>query len=804
MLFRTRPCPVNVCRLFLASVMVFVMLPGRAQLRFLGRPADRDVASVHVAVQSVAPFEDYIAALQPTFKMTADDALKSSIAQTRTQGTETLNAFSLDLAVALRQGGVAAPAGETPLAATPPGTMARTLTPTLPDGKPETDSMILHSAATALMQYVAHLNTYVRDAAIITRTRPYIVRLQVGVLPTTVTRGYDTYSTISFFTEPGPSADGRFAATRFARDAAGRLAEQTIQLEEAKAMHHLAEKAEKAADEENRKQSSEQSRKTLAKATSEKMKLKSLVDTIMARRTLESVDAACLKEAAKVTCTSGMLRVIPLLVTDNFEASLHLDTFEQIRNITLAAASSGLHTRAAAGLRRQLDEAEKSLTRNLNGLMTATQVAENSIQVRLGAMYGNRTDAMVPRTYGITLLVLFPTAEKHFPEASSAMSEVIPCSVATYTADAFFRHGRSGKIVRRTSDEDMVRDLRSAIPHLTWEETEKIVSFVRKEDFQGFKRVIGNVHEATELWPRAVATLSTSSFSRGRFQAPFRETKFFDSESFGSLIDDGKKSSQLTLNGGANLLPDRIAGTIQVHLKNDPKGSERVPLFLNSTGVEVMNDGRAATLSFPSLHLLVKKDNVERVYAIVRYQTGVRDWQTVRRELASEWFPGMAQVSEESVADSGPAWFPTADHSAASPVAYVGPLEEPKKDETAKPKAAFTMKSTSPVIYATKNSATVRVALRHDEAAATFPMYFGVEKGGQIASVEPAVTVTRGDRNTAADGEYKITLENLTVGSTVTLKSWRIDEADAKTPINGETITLEIREQQGVINGNRD
>jgi hypothetical protein len=71
-----------------------------------------------------------------------------------------------------------------------------------------------------------------------------------------------------------------------------------------------------------------------------------------------------------------------------------------------------------------------------------------------------------------------------------------------------------------------------------------------------------------------------------------------------------------------------------------------------------------------------------------------------------------------------------------------------------------------------------------------------VEKGGRIDTVTPEITPTRGERNTVTDAEYKVVLDNLTVGSTVTLKSWRIDETDGKTPIPGDSITIEVREQQ--------
>jgi len=39
-----------------------------------------DIATVQVAVQSIAPFEDYIDSLQPNFSMTDDKALEDVVA----------------------------------------------------------------------------------------------------------------------------------------------------------------------------------------------------------------------------------------------------------------------------------------------------------------------------------------------------------------------------------------------------------------------------------------------------------------------------------------------------------------------------------------------------------------------------------------------------------------------------------------------------------------------------------------------------------------------------------------------------
>ena len=759
-------------RAVLGFILLYVLaaVAADAQLRYWGRRSDRDVASVHVAVQSVAPFEDYIAALQPTFKMTADDALSKAVAQTRTQSTETLSAFIAAFTASMLGGGVAAPADEKPLAAAAPDAVSRTITPTLPEGKPELDQIFLHTSATALMQYVAQLNTYVRDAAVATRTRPYLVRMQISVLPTTSTQGYDAYSTVSFFTESGEASQGRYLASRWASPGEIEKRQRKVGRDVADAQRELLNQKDALGNAKTEKEIAE-GRKLVRQAED---KLKFVTD----RYDLEMSDLQRVTEAQDIDCQNEMLQVIPLLVTDNFEASLHQDVFERLRNITVAAASSGARSRVAAGIRSQLDDASKTLMRNLNSLMTVTQVAENSIQVRMGAMYGNRTNAMVPRTYGVTLLVLFPTAERYLMDApeDSVVSQILPCSVAAYSADTFFRSTRNGRIVRRGTEDDLMYAVRSIAPRYRWNELEEMVDAVRDRDYDAFSAVVGNEGQAMDMWARLVAAASTLSTSRGRFQAPFREIQFFDAKSKSSVLDNGT-NSLLLLSGGANLLPDRIAGTLTVYLKADQGAPPPTPIYLNSSAVEVTTDGRMATLTFPSIHKLVKKDNVDKVMAQVRYGPGVRDWQTRRTDLESVWYPGVGTDKVE-------------------PVAYVGPLEEPKKEEKEKekPKKAFTMTSTNNVVYARRHTGTVVVTLKHDEEKAQFPMYFAVEKGAQIAEVKPEVEAPDGNRNAVKNGEYKITLENLTAGSTVTLKSWRIEETDGKTQIPGDSITFEVRD----------
>jgi hypothetical protein len=53
----------------------------------------QDVGSVHVAVQSVAPFEGYISSLQPQFTLSTEQAIAAAIQQTQTEDSQLFRAL---------------------------------------------------------------------------------------------------------------------------------------------------------------------------------------------------------------------------------------------------------------------------------------------------------------------------------------------------------------------------------------------------------------------------------------------------------------------------------------------------------------------------------------------------------------------------------------------------------------------------------------------------------------------------------------------------------------------------------------
>jgi hypothetical protein len=186
-----------------------------------------DAASTHVAVLSVAPWNDMVDKLQPGFTLTGDGALARSLPGTQLLMNQLLEATNASLRVALPttsitraetntldQTGTAAPTetrNVTEEERSGPGTLPD-LGPdpsggrkvadlpglTLDPNKLENQAVLEYQTANALFQQVQILNNYVRYAVKRTGFTPYLVSLQVTVLPTARNEPYDVFADIAF------------------------------------------------------------------------------------------------------------------------------------------------------------------------------------------------------------------------------------------------------------------------------------------------------------------------------------------------------------------------------------------------------------------------------------------------------------------------------------------------------------------------------------------------------------------------------------------------------------------------------
>ena len=183
-----------------------------------------DAGSVHIAVLSVAPWDKYVEDLQPTFDMTTENALKEVIPTTGIIDEKIIDALGAGLKLALPTASVTSTSTVT--SETGRETISKTSATkekksgdvsavkggelSLPEKKPsdishpsegvDIDPMTKYLAATALYQEVKLLNRYIKDAAVYCdECTPYVVRLQISLMPKVRNLPYDAYTTISFF-----------------------------------------------------------------------------------------------------------------------------------------------------------------------------------------------------------------------------------------------------------------------------------------------------------------------------------------------------------------------------------------------------------------------------------------------------------------------------------------------------------------------------------------------------------------------------------------------------------------------------
>jgi hypothetical protein len=595
----------------------------------------------------------------------------------------------------------------------------------LPDSHANLDQSLTFRTAAALLQEVTLLDNYVRDAAIARHTRPYVVRLLVTLLPSARLEPYDAYTTISLFEAVKAPV---VCSTVIVIGPDGKPREELRCTTEAP----LATVSGKSTD-----------------------------DYLHTRG-----------------CEGRDVEILPLLVTDNLESSLHSDTSQRIRDMALALQAFSGATSIGANTRERSEDASKTLNRNLNSLFTLARIAPNTVEARLGAAYANDRYVMVPRTYNVTVIALIPTSESGKPFTD----EIIPCSDLTFTAQTRIRDAERGTLLPSRPVHSLGPQLRQTAANwrLRYDRTTEsaLYGLIREAelgDFEGFKLQwqalkqqqpnswVAEDRAARVLWNEMVALSTLTGRSGGKFQVPLNPPSFFSDQSHGALIDDGK-TSVLQLIGGANLAADRIDATLLVH------PAIGTPFHVNNTEAAVGLDERTATIKFPSLYKLLKKGAPAKVFVTVRYLSGTRDWQF--HSFKRVWWPQHSKLASET--DDG------LDHEMGArfredPIAYLCTVDE-EADKKDGPKAGFSVIVPSRIIRANRDGiGDLAIEFRSDDKDKPQSVHFAITQGGFIDHTMPNVSLTGAERIVQSDSAYVLTLKNLVVGSKVTLHAFRLE-----------------------------
>jgi hypothetical protein len=294
-----------------------------------------DVGSVRVAVVSVAPWSTYAQALQPKFNITSEDAFNKAIANTKIESLSTLSKTLAKVRAGLEQSTTTTTTtttsdsddntsrSTTSTDETKPGTLPAAVTNTgnapaqklgaSPSTNIDVEPRLHYRAATALYQEVQLLDRYIDDAVRREGYAPYLVRIQINLMPVRRNLPLDAYVNMTFFSgNPKDESD---------------------------------------------------------------------TDTVA---------------------------VVPLISTDSHESALSSTIAKNITDIGLSISALS-NNAAAIELGKLYERLSDDLGRNLNNTFTVGRLSENSVRIRIGALWQQSTQySMVPRTESVTLLVLVP------------------------------------------------------------------------------------------------------------------------------------------------------------------------------------------------------------------------------------------------------------------------------------------------------------------------------------------------------------------------------------------------------------
>lgn len=578
-----------------------------------------DIGSVHVAVLSVAPWDKYVEELQPLFKLTAADALNKVVPTTSIIDSKLMNILGAGLKVALTTTAVTdtittvSEAGKDTTTKREnkeekkPGDLSSVSGGTVdtPDrkandmagvsGDVHVDSMTKYLAATALFQEVALLNRYIKDAADVYDGDyvPYVVRLQVSLMPRRSDLSYDAYTNLSFF-----SKDQRSTVTvnQRSEDIIGRCSKNKS-TDTDSCFESERREEEKNGEvycyEVHRDKEGNETKKEVTLSTNDKC-------------------VTIVREKYPILNNNGTPTVLPLLVTDNIVNILSSRSENQLRQYGLAIGAMIESVGIGASFKNAIEKIENERGNYLNSLLTVAKLSDNSIRVRFGAMKqtgaNNSGYAMVPRTHNITVLLMMPKAYAEKKVMVSAKTIMLNSKTGEYIPGRNFKKSKEVEDVFTKTGLDKLSN--------GYEIAGYLVGIAEENDWVNFVKLCKEYargEHCGSLWADMISLRAGSSYAFTSFKLP-RDTKpvLFPTQA-ALLLDDTKGKTIVTLTGGENLKKEYLSATL--YIDNTTAGGksknggdknctdvaiENYYPFI-AENIELTSGGKTAEFVFPSL-----------------------------------------------------------------------------------------------------------------------------------------------------------------------------------------------------------
>lgn len=546
-----------------------------------------EAGSVHFAILSVGDWDDYRSALQPQFALSAESARAMAITPTRTLQDGFLDAVRLAATISpevrvstvsrststAADGAVSTtgsnteekkPAGDSAPSAPTSNALPADLRASVPALGTDmgSDPTLSYTAATALYQEVQLLDRYIKDASARTDSDAYVVRLQVSLMPSAHRRPYDAYANISFqMNSQVPPVTSLATCANSVTNSAPPVTLHYVSMSSSE--HRLPPQVQEKFDQ-WAKQPSVYIESRTTEAPTRTPQASDAIDALAFQRSLEPdlqeqfkswveqnpgrVTASASKAEGSDVNQCGLRDpiVVPLLVTDQMEATLHASQEDQLKQLSLALSLLQGNFGLGADFQSVSEKVAKTFGRDLNSLMTVARVTDNMLRVRMGAVQGIDTDyTMIPRTHNISVLVLVPRERAGLNYVSAVMN-------------AEFRDVDDGSVLPN-------RDLKKA---------EQAASDV-------FKRLKPYAPQCEPTFPELVNLINDAQMaSIGKFYADFPHSCGILRESYGVLL---RNEIQSLLVGG------RYASTVFQLPERSPR---RAPAFASA----LVDDGKQATV----------------------------------------------------------------------------------------------------------------------------------------------------------------------------------------------------------------
>jgi hypothetical protein len=549
-----------------------------------------DAGSVTVSVQSVAPFDEYIDSLQPHFDLSSADALKKALPESRIREVTELRAIAARLQVALSRltipasGAAARVPGNTSTLAANPEADLPTATPLALPSPPglQQDPTYQYEDATYLYQKVALLNTYVRDAAVTKDEVPYYVRLLVTSLPKARVSAYDYYTTVSFFERQQTPGVSPVYAVHGSKSWTRMMSGEDLTVGQIQQLNLIADKEHEP---------QLLNRNEVA-----------LIDEISGREKeyygALTIDGAVQRQISAQPCGSRGVPVIPLFSTVHYEASGESGTLASQASLGLSVGASPGLAAVGAGIGASASDQQASLSTMINTPFSVASLSDNTLQVRLAAVFaGTKRGYVAPADqYDLTVLVLLRRANlTGAAKVDPYLLDLMPCPEVSFAAFTTARDVSTGA------------ELERADPHKTLlarlsgsKDAEALATAVEGGDVDAFARTFNGGKPGCQgrcifAWASAVADLGVLGRSAGTFTVPDSYFHFFTDGASAGFVDDGKTGTLTIADPLANVTAVGLLATVGMV---DPKTGAPHTLYPTSTVVD--GTGRTAVVKFPS------------------------------------------------------------------------------------------------------------------------------------------------------------------------------------------------------------